>query len=67
MASGQLPGVQDEEVSINRINIGGGWFLTDNILTKLEYVNQSYNDFAPGSNFEDGQFSGINLEAVIAF
>ena len=66
-ASGQLPGVQDDKVSINRINIGGGWFMTKNVLTKLEYVSQTYNDYPTGSTFEDGKFNGLVLEAVIAF
>lgn len=27
---------------INRLNLGGGWFLTKNILTKVEYVSQTH-------------------------
>jgi hypothetical protein len=64
--SGQLPGVEDDKVKVDRINIGGGWYLTKNILTKLEYVSQSYKDYPPGQ-FEDGEFSGLIIEAVIAF
>ncbi len=66
-AKGQLPGEQNDKVSINRINVGGGWFLTKNILTKLEYVSQSYKDYPTGSDLEDGKFNGVNIEAVIAF
>ena len=64
--SGELAG-QTDKVSINRMNIGAGWFLTDNVLTKLEYVTQQYNDYAPGSKYEGAKFSGINIEAVVAF
>jgi hypothetical protein len=64
--SGQLPGVETEKVSVDRINIGGGWFLTKNVLTKLEYMSQSYKEFT-GSAFEDGKFSGFVLEAVVSF
>lgn len=55
------------DVDITRYNFGGGWFLTKNILTKVEYVHQSYDGFAPGTTFHDGRFSGIMLEAVISF
>ncbi len=53
---------------INRLNIGGGWFMTNNVLVKLEYMSQEYSGggFA-GSRLQDGEFSGIVLEAVIGF
>lgn len=53
---------------ISRINAGGGWFLTENVLTKLEYVQQQYDgDEYAGSLFEGAEFSGVVLEAVISF
>ena len=55
------------EIDISRINIGGGWFLTNNVMTKIEYVNQQYDGFASGDLREDGEFSGFMLEAVISF
>jgi hypothetical protein len=55
------------EIDITRINIGGGWFLTKNVMTKLEYVTQTYDGFAAGSLYEDGKFNGFMLEAVISF
>lgn len=63
--SGEL--VDGTDVEITRFNIGGGWFLTKNVLTKLEYVTQQYNDFPVGSIYEDGEFNGVMLEAVISF
>ena len=65
--SGELvDGAPSQEIS--RINVGGGWFLTNNVLTKLEYVMQSYSgDGWVGSVYEDGEFSGVMIEAVIAF
>ncbi|MCH8547227.1 MAG: hypothetical protein LAT80_00025 [Balneolaceae bacterium] len=56
-----------ESVDISRVNIGGGWFLTNNVLAKVEYVTQSYDGFSAGSIFEDAKFNGIMLEAVISF
>lgn len=66
-ASGQLPGEEDDKVKVNRIQLGGGWFMTKNILAKLEYVNQEYVDFPTGDKFNEGKFNGVMLEAVIAF
>lgn len=55
------------EIDINRFQLAGGWFMTKNVLAKVEYVNQNYNGFAPGSIFNGGQFNGLMLEAVISF
>ena len=63
LVSGKLAGGQD--VDIDRINLGGGWFLTKNVLAKLEYVTQSYDGFT--GQLQDGEFNGIMLEAVISF
>lgn len=57
-----------EEKNITRFNVGGGWFLTKNMMAKLEYVQQSYDgDGFVGTNYEDAMFNGVMLEAVIAF
>jgi hypothetical protein len=55
------------EIDVTRFNIGGGWFLTNNVLAKIEYVNQKYDGFPAGDLRENGRFSGIMLEAVISF
>jgi hypothetical protein len=53
---------------ISRINAGGGWFLTNNVMAKIEYVQQNYDgDGWAGSRFDGGEFSGVVLEAVISF
>ena len=64
--SGQLPGVEDDKVTVDRFNVGAGWFLTKNILTKVEYVSQNYNDYT-SLQFQGGKFTGLMIEAVIAF
>ena len=53
------------DVSINRFQLGAGWFMTNNILLKAEYMSQSYNDFS--GILEDGKFNGLMVEAVISF
>ncbi len=58
----------DTDQEVSRINVGGGWFLTNNILTKLEFVNQTYSGSGfDGSIAQGAEFSGLVLEAVIAF
>jgi hypothetical protein len=53
------------EIDVNRFNIGGGWFMTENVMTKLEYVNQTFDGFT--GDFAGAEFSGIMLEAVVSF
>lgn len=65
LVSGEIASGQD--VEIDRFNIGGGWFLTKNVLAKLEYITQSYDGFPAGNIYEDGKFDGVMLEAVISF
>lgn len=56
------------DIDITRFNIGGGWFMTKNVLAKLEYVTQSYDGAGyDGSDYEGAEFNGIVLEAVISF
>ena len=55
------------DVSINRYQLGAGWFVTNNILAKLEYVNQQYKDFPTSSILNGGEFNGIMIEAVVGF
>lgn len=52
--------------SVSRFNIGGGWFMLDYVLVKLEYVNQKYDGIAHGA-INGGKFDGIVVEAAISF
>ncbi len=54
------------DVTIDRFQLGAGWFMTKNILLKAEYMNQSYDGYT-NSVYEDGKFNGAMLEAVISF
>lgn len=56
-----------DQIEVDRFNLGAGWFMTKNILTKFEYVNQKYNGYPTGSILEGGKFNGIVFEAVISF
>jgi len=56
-----------EDVKITRFNIGGGMFLTDNIMMKMEYVHQKYDGFDQTPRLHEGKFKGVVLEAAISF
>ena len=56
-----------EDLKINRLNLGGGWFLSKNIIVKAEYVNQQYDGNAWAGRFAGAKFDGFNLEAAISF
>ena len=56
-----------EDLKINRLNLGGGWFLSKNIVVKAEYVNQQYTGNAWSGRFAGAKFDGFNVEAAISF
>jgi len=56
-----------EERHIDRINIGGGWFMTKNIVPKVEYVQQKYSGKGWTGVFDEGKFNGVMVEAAISF
>lgn len=55
------------DITIDRLAFSGGWFITKNIMTKLEYVKQNYDGFPQTDLRNGGKFNGIVLEAVIGF
>lgn len=53
---------------VSRQNFAFGWFMTDNILTKLEYVTEERTgDGWNGTQFQGAKFDGIMIEAAISF
>lgn len=52
---------------INRVAISAGWFMTKNIMAKLEYVKQNYNGFPTGTIQDGAEFNGLTLQGSIAF
>ncbi len=65
-ATGQFAGMEND-VTVNRYEIGAGWFVTPNVLTKVEYVNQQYKDFPGNDICNGGEFKGFMVEGVVAF
>lgn len=57
------------DIEVKRFNIGGGWFMTQNVLTKLEYVKQTYggDGYAGSAQFQGLEFNGFVIEAAITF
>ena len=55
------------DIEISRFNLAAGWFLTNNIMVKAEYVNQQYDGYSATSIFDEGKFNGFMLEATISF
>ena len=59
---------QSMDKEIHRLNVGGGWFMNKNIVTKVEYVSQRYTQNGwEGSIYQGASFDGIVLEAAISF
>lgn len=53
------------DVSVNRMALAGGWFLTRNVLFKFEYVKQEYKDY-PVTDIRHGmEFDGFVIEGII--
>lgn len=65
MVSGEMMG--GNEVSIDRLEAGAGWYMTKNVMLKAEYMMQNYNDFAESDIRHEANFNGVMLEAVISF
>jgi hypothetical protein len=64
--SGQLKGIATD-IGANRYQVGGGWFMTPNVLTKVEFVRQNYNGFPTTDIRHGGQFKGFMVEGTVAF
>jgi hypothetical protein len=64
---GQLISKNYNDQTVKRYQVGGGWFVTPNVLGKLEYVNQKYYDF-PGTDIRNGGlFKGFMVSGVVGF
>jgi hypothetical protein len=65
--SGEARGITTGDVSIDRWEVGGGWFITPAVMMKAEYVNQKYDGFPATNILNGGKFKGLMLEGVIGF
>ena len=65
---------KDSDGKVNRIQVGGGYWLSKNLLLKIEYVTQKYSGFAEGqvvnnniAAWRDPEFSGFISEVSFSF
>jgi hypothetical protein len=63
---GELAGIAND-VSVKRYQAGGGWFVTPNVLSKIEFVRQNYENFPTTDIRNGGKFPGFMIEGVVAF
>lgn len=71
---GRFNSVKGEETSasqtkeIKRTNLGFGWYMTNNMMLKTEYVTSSYSGAGfQGTSLQGAEFDGIVIEATIGF
>jgi len=53
--------------NITRMNFGGGWFMSSNVLAKVEYVKQTHDGAGWTGSWAGAEFSGFMVEASISF
>jgi hypothetical protein len=59
--------VDRRDITINRLSVGAGWFITKNVMFKGEYVTQSYLNFPTENILSGGAFNGLVIQGTIAF
>src|SRR5215207_1842305 len=64
--NGQLAGITND-ITVKRYQVGGGWFVTPNVLSKIEFVRQNYEAFPTSDIRSGGKFEGFMIEGVVAF
>jgi hypothetical protein len=65
-AEGELVG-NPVDANIVRTQYAFGYFITKNVLAKVEYVNQDYNNFVATDIRNGGNFKGLMFEGAVAF
>jgi hypothetical protein len=66
VVKGQLANIPND-ITVRRTQFGGGWFVTPNVLSKIEFVQQKYLDFPTTDIRNGGKFKGFMVEGVVAF
>ncbi len=66
VVNGELAGMAND-ISVTRNQLGAGWFVTPNVLSKIEFVRQEYGDFPTSDIRNGGKFQGFMVEGVVAF
>lgn len=64
--NGRLLGFASD-ITVNRTQFGGGWFVTPNAVMKFEAVRQNYLNFPTTDIRNGGKFQGFMIESTVAF
>lgn len=64
---GQTIARSSADQRVERYQLGGGWFVTPNVLAKAEWVNQSYKDFPTTDIRHGGEFKGFMISGAVGF
>jgi hypothetical protein len=64
--TGELPAFTND-VTTDRWQMGGGWFILPTVLAKVEYVVQRYYDFPSTDIRAGGRFKGLVFAGSLAF
>jgi hypothetical protein len=65
--NGQMLSKVYDDQNVNRYEVGGGWFVTPNVLAKAEWVAQKYNNFPTTNIYNGGQFKGFMIAGAVGF
>lgn len=66
VAKGRYAGMTSD-ATVDRTEAGGGWFLTQSLEAKAEYVQQNFKDFPTTDIRHGAKFHGAMFEAVVSF
>lgn len=66
VVKGDLSAV-NRDVTVDRQALAAGWFISPTILTKVEYVQQSYDGFDVNDILHGAEFNGFTIQGAIAF
>ncbi len=66
VADGTLAGITGD-LKVERMQAAGGWFVTPNVLAKVEYVRQNYLGFPATDIRNGGRFDGLMIEGAVSF
>ena len=59
--------VPADDVTVDRIAVSAGWYVTKNIMAKAEYVTQNYKGFNASDIRNGGNFEGLAVQAIVGF
>lgn len=67
MVKGNFINSSTTEQSVDRLAFAAGWYITNNVMIKGEFVMQNYNDFPFKDIRSKAKFNGAVFEAAVGF